>query len=114
MGKGVSVRRKLKCFPIKSLKLIPYQIDSMKTGVIVQKDASVRQYSGPFGLYGASQHPQPPRNEPHSALFLPLFPMFDEHTLHYTHLQSNKETNMWSYAFSLCMCPDPIDGSIVT
>ena len=32
---------------------------------------------------------------------LPPFPMLDEHTLHYAHLQSNKETTMWTCAFSL-------------
>ena len=34
-----AVRRMLKCFPAKSLKLIPHQIDSMGTGVIVQKNS---------------------------------------------------------------------------
>ena len=32
-----AVRRMLKCFPTKSLELIPYQIGSMGTGVIMQK-----------------------------------------------------------------------------
>ena len=31
------VRRMLKCFPAKSLDLIPHQIGSMGTGVIMQK-----------------------------------------------------------------------------
>ena len=38
-------------------------------------------------------------------LWLPPFPMLDEHTLHYTHLQSNKETTVWTCAFSLFMSP---------
>ena len=84
-GRVLGVRRMLKCFPVKSL------IGSVRTGVIMQNDDSVRQYSRAFWLYVASQHPQPPRKEPHlsALLFLPPFPMLDEHTLHYSHLQSN-------------------------
>ena len=101
-GKIWDVERMLKCFPVKSLKLIPHQI-----GNIIQKDDSIQQHSRAFWLYVASQHPQPPRNEPHlsALLCLPPFPMLDEHTLHYAHLQSNKETNVWSCAFPLCMSP---------
>ena len=104
-GKIWTVWRMLKCFPVKSLKHIPHQIGSMGTAVIMQKDDSVRQHSRTFWLYGTSQHPQLPRNEPHlSALFcLPSFPMLGEHTLHNAHLQSNKETTMWTCAFSLSM-----------
>ena len=47
-GKLWAVRRMLKCFPAKSLKLIPHQIISMGTGVIMQKDDSVRQHSRVF------------------------------------------------------------------
>ena len=36
-GKIWAVRRMLKCFPAKSLKLIPHQIGSMGTSVIMQK-----------------------------------------------------------------------------
>ena len=36
------VRRMFKSFPAKSLKLIPHQINSMGTGVIIQKYDSVR------------------------------------------------------------------------
>ena len=36
-----AVRMMLKCFPAKSLKLIPHQIGSIETGVIMQKDDSV-------------------------------------------------------------------------
>ena len=72
-----TVRRMFKCFPTKLLKLIPHQIGSMGTDVIIQKDASVRQHSMAFWLYGAFHHPQPPRNEPHlsALLCLPRFPM---------------------------------------
>ena len=37
--------------------------------------------------------------------FLSPFPMLDEHTLHYAHLQSNKETTVWTCAFSLYLSP---------
>ena len=47
-GKIWAVRRMLKCFPAKSLKLIAHEIGSMGTGVIMQKDDSVRQLSGRF------------------------------------------------------------------
>ena len=106
-GKIWVVRRMLKCFPAKSLKLIPGQIGSMGTGVIMGKDDSVRQHSTAFWLHGASQHFQPPRNEPRlsALLWLPPFPMLNEHTLHYAHIQSNKETTVWTCAFSLCISP---------
>ena len=103
-GKIWAVRRMLKCFPAKSLKLIPHQIGSMGTGVITQKDDSVRQHSREFWLYGASKHPQPPRNEPHlSALIcLPHFQCWTN-TL-YTTLTSRAIT-VCTCAFSLCMSP---------
>ena len=92
-GKIWAVRRILKCFPTKSLKLIPHQIDSMGTGVIMEKDDSVRQHSRAFWLYRVFQHPQPPINERHLSALLcfPPFPMLVEHTLHYAHLPSNKD-----------------------
>ena len=95
-GKIWTVRRMLKCFPAKSLKLIPHQIGSMGTGVIMKNNNSVRQYSRAFWLYGASQHPQPPRNKPYLSARLSLspFPILDEVTLHYAQLQSNK-VNMY-------------------
>ena len=40
-GKIWGIGRMLKYFPTKSLKLIPRQISSMRTGVIIQKDDSV-------------------------------------------------------------------------
>ena len=88
-------------------KLIPHQIGSMGTCVIMQKEDSIRRHSWVFLLYSTSQHPQPPRNEPHlsALLYLPPFAMLDEHTLHYAHLQSNKETTVWTCEFSLCMSP---------
>ena len=47
-GKIWTLWRMLKCFPAKSLKLIPHQIGSMGTGVIMQKDDSVQQHSRVF------------------------------------------------------------------
>ena len=95
-GKIWAVRMMLKCFPNKSLNLVPHQIGSKGTGVIIQKDDSVRQdYYRAFWLYGASQHPQLPRNEqPLCSSCLSPFPMLEEHTIHYNHLQSNKETTV--------------------
>ena len=47
-GQIWDVRRMLKCFPTKSLKFIPHQIGSIGTGIIMQKDDSVRHYSRAF------------------------------------------------------------------
>ena len=47
-GKIWALRSMLKCFPAKSLKLIPHQTGCMGTGVIMQKDDSVRQHSRAF------------------------------------------------------------------
>ena len=101
------VWRMLKCFPAKSKKFIPHLIRSMGTGVIMKKNDSIRQHSRTLWLYGVLQHPQPPRNEPHLSdlLCLSQLPMLYEHTLHYSHLQSNRKTNVWTCAFSLCMSP---------
>ena len=106
-GKIWVVRRMLKCFPAKSLKLIPHQIGSIGTGVIMQMDDSFRQHSRAFWLYCASQHTQQPRNEPHHSpfLYLPPFSMPEKQTVHYAHLQSNKVTSAWTYLFSLCIFP---------
>ena len=41
----------------------------------------------------------------HTSFCLPPFPMLDQHTLYYAHLQSNKETTVWTCAFSLCVSP---------
>ena len=67
-GKDLGCTEDVEVYPAKSLELIPHQIGSMGTGVIIQKDDSVRQHSRAFLRYGATQHPQPPRNEP-SLLF---------------------------------------------
>ena len=40
-----------------------------------------------------------------SLLCLPQFPMLDEHILHCAHPQSNKETTVWTCAFSLSTSP---------
>ena len=103
-GKICVVRRMFKRVPVKSLKLIPHHVGSMGTGVIMQKDDSVRQHSRVFGLYGASQHPQRPHLS--ALLCLPPILMLDEHTLHYSHLQSNKETTVWTWCFHYaCVLP---------
>ena len=47
-GKMWAIRRMLKCFLAKSVKLIPHKIGSMGTGDIMQKDDSVRQHSRAF------------------------------------------------------------------
>ena len=47
-GKTWAVQRMMKCFPAKFLNLIPCQIGNMGTGVIMQKDDSIRQYSKAF------------------------------------------------------------------
>ena len=54
-GKIWAVRRMLKCFPTKSLDLIPHMIGSLGTGVIMQNDDSVRQHSRAFWLYRVFQ-----------------------------------------------------------
>ena len=83
-GKIWVVRRMLGVFPSQSLKLIPHQIGSMGTGVVMQEDTSFRQHSRALWLYVASKHSQPPRNESllSALLCLPPFTMLDEHTLH--------------------------------
>ena len=43
-----AVRRMLKCFPAKSLKLISHQICSLGTGVIMHKDDFIRQHFRAF------------------------------------------------------------------
>ena len=91
----------------------PSHIGGMRTGIIMQKDDSVRQHSRAFWLYDATQHPQPPRNEPYPSalLCLPPFSMPDERTLHYAHLRSNRETIVWTCAFSQCMSP-PLEMAV--
>ena len=75
-----------------------------------------RQHSRAFWLYGASQLPQTPWNEPHlsTLLCLPPFPMLDGHILHYAHLQSNKkqlcEPVRFHYAFLLLYVLKRVSG----
>ena len=45
MGKILGCTEDVQMFPAISLKLIPHQIGSMGTGVIMQNDDSVRQHS---------------------------------------------------------------------
>ena len=103
-GKIWAVRRLLKCFPVKSLT----RLAVWGQGFHGKGWFRPTTFQGVFFLlYGASQHPQPPRNEPHlsALLCLPPFSMLDEHPLNYAHLQSNKETTVWTCAFSLWMSP---------
>ena len=88
-GKISAVRRILKCIP--TISLIPHQIGSMGTGVIMQKDDSVGQHYRAFWLYRVFQHPQPPRNVPHLSVLLcfSAFTMLYIRTLYYHHLQRN-------------------------
>ena len=74
-GKIWAVRRMLKCFPAKSLKLIPHHIDDMRTGVIMQRDDSVRQYS-------RAPSATKKRTTPLWSSLLASISMLDEHTLH--------------------------------
>ena len=92
-GKIWALKRMLKCFPVKSRKFIPHQIGSIGTGIITQIEDSFQQHSRIFWFYGVFQHSPTPRNEPHLSALRGLtpFPMLDEHTLHYAHLQRNKE-----------------------
>ena len=77
-GKIWAAGRILKCLPAKSLNLIPHQIGR---ALSYKRMISSDSIPGRFD-YGASQHPQPPRNEPHLSDFLclPPFPMLEEHT----------------------------------
>ena len=61
-GKIWSVRRMLKCFPAKYLKLIPHKIGSMGTGLIMQKDDSVRR-----GMLSSGIVPLHDNVRPHAA-----------------------------------------------
>ena len=81
-GKIWAVRRILKCFPAKFLKLIPHQIDSMGRALSIKRIIPSESIPGHFDV-GVSQHSQPPRNEPHlsALLCLPPFLMKDERTL---------------------------------
>ena len=69
-GKFWAVRRILKCFPAKSLELIPHHIGTMGTGVIMQKDDSVRQHSRAFWLYGVCSSTLSHQKTNQTSLFL--------------------------------------------
>ena len=108
-GKIWDVRQMLESFPTKFMKLIHHQIGSMGTDVIMQKDDSVRQHSRAFWLSGASQCSstisQQETNHTSLLFFACLHFQCRTNTLHYAHLKSNKETTVWTCAFSLCMTP---------
>ena len=107
-GKIWDVQRMLKCFPSQISEAYPSPEWQYGDGRYHAKG-----WFHPIALQGililwhVFQHRQPPKNEPHlsTLLCLPPFPMLDEHTLHYAHLQSNNETTVWTCAFSLCMSP---------
>ena len=88
-GKIGDVWRMLKCFLAKSLKLIPHQIGSMGTGVIMQKMTPSDSIPGRYDFM-ARRSTLSHQETNH------------EHTLHYAHHQGNKETTC---AISLCMSP---------
>ena len=95
----------LKCIPAKSLKLILHQIGSIGTGVYHAKQwFRPTAFQCVLTLWRVAAL-SAPKKEPHlsALLFLPPFPILDEHTLNYAYLQSNKETTVWTCAFSVCM-----------
>ena len=79
-----AVRRMLKYFQPNLRSLSLTRLAVWGRALLCKKDDSVRQHSREFWFYGASQHPQTPSDEPHlsALLWLPPFPMLDEHTLH--------------------------------
>ena len=92
-GKIWAVRRMLKCFPVKSLKLIPNQISSMGTGVIMQKDDSrSTAFLDVLTLWRVSAPSDIKKRTTPLCYSLLFISNADEHTLHYAHLQTNKET----------------------
>ena len=113
-GKIWTVRRMLRYFPAKSLKLIPHQIGSMGKGVIMQKDDSVRQDPRAFWHammnFACSSTFDHQKNESHlsALLCLPAFPMLDEHTLYYAHLHC---VDQWVFTMHVSYSTD---GSIDT
>ena len=97
-GKIWAVRRMLECFPAKSLNLILHQITCVIIQMIILSDSIPGRFDLMARRSTLSHHVS-------ALLCLPLFPVLDEYTLHYAHLQSNKETTVWTCAFSLCISP---------
>ena len=105
-GKIWAVQRMLKCFPAISLKLIPHQIAvrgwALSCKWMIPSDSIL-------GHFDFMEHRSTLSHQEvnHTSAFLcwPPFPILDEHTLHYAHLQSNKETTVLTCAFALCMSP---------
>ena len=93
-----AVRIMLKRFPAKFLKLIPHQIGSMGTGIIIlscKKMISFDRIPGSFWLWRAPALSAAKNEQQLSALLcLPPSPILAEHTLHYAHLQRNKEISV--------------------
>ena len=100
-----AVRRMLKCFPAKSLKLIPPRLvvwgRALSCKRMIPSESIPRCFD--FMAHHSTLSYQETKHT--SLLCLLPFPILDEHTLHYAHLQSNKETTVWTCVFSLCMSP---------
>ena len=87
-GKILAVRRMLKCFPAKSLKLTLTTMAVWWRALSCKKMISSDSIPGRFDLMARRNTLSHEKNEPHLSAFvwLPSFPMLDEHTLHYAHL----------------------------
>ena len=107
-GKIWAVRRMLKCYPATHLKLIPHQIGSKETGVIIAKGLfGSTAFQGILTLWRVAA-PSATKKQTTSL----CSSLLDERISHYAHLQINKETTVWTCPFSQCLSPTP-DGSIV-
>ena len=105
-GKIWNVRRMLKCFPAKSLKLIPHQIGSMGRSLLCKRMIPSNSIPGRLDFMAhRSTLSHKKRTIPLCSSLPASISMLDEHTLNYAHLQSNKETTVWTCTISLCMSP---------
>ena len=96
----------MRCFPAKSLKLIPHQTGSMETALSSKRKIPCDSIPGRFDLmrFAATSATKKRTTFLCSSLLASIFNA-DEHTLHYAHLQSNNRTTVWTCAFSICMSP---------
>ena len=86
-----AVGRILKYFPAQSVKLIAHQTGIMGRALSCKRIIPSDNISGRFDFMSCSStlsHQETNHTSLHFFV-LPPFPMLDEHTLHYTHLQSN-------------------------
>ena len=104
-GKIRAVRRMLKCFPAKSLKPYPSPDWQYGDGRFRAKIWSrLTAFQGVLTLWRiAAPSASRKRTTTLCSSLLASFPTLDEHTLHYAHPHSNKETTVWTCAFSLWM-----------